>query len=68
MQEEGVTQENSKTPKFQDKKRNVKFPMDKPKVVKMKHKDANQEEVIANKGYVAHLFPTKANQAKEQFF
>jgi len=42
--------------------------VDKPKVVKMKHKNANQEEVIANKGYVAHLFPTKANQAKEQFF
>jgi hypothetical protein len=27
--------------------------MDKPKVAKMKHKDANQEEVIANKGYMA---------------
>ncbi len=60
-----------KTPELQNsktKKRKVKFPVDKPKVVKMKHKDANQEEVIANKGYVAHLFPTKANQAKEQFF
>jgi hypothetical protein len=45
-----VAQENYRTP------RQLEFPLDKPKVVKTKHNNVGQEEVITDERYATQTF------------